>query len=113
MVEAVSSLIGFELREHDWIAFCPNYGISATGRDMDSAWNRVVDLSNEWVEWCLFYGLPELSDEYLSYIDHLEKSKQKQSTIVKYASVEIADLSIEMTGWLLLDSLPSQWGLSR
>lgn len=108
MVESVSSLIGFEFRDRDWVAFCPNYGLSATGRDMDSAWKRIVDVSNEWVEWCLYHGLPEISEEYLSYIERLETIKQHKNTI-KYASVEIADLHIEMTGWFLTNALPSQW----
>lgn len=103
-VERVSTMIGYDLRDHRWVAFCPHYDLDAQDRTIEDSWHRLVDMCNSWVEWCLVNGLPELSGEHESYLTVIAESTKEP-----YATVELAGLSIEMTGWLILDKLPGHW----
>jgi hypothetical protein len=107
-VETVSTMIGYDLRDHRWVAFCPHYDLDAHDTTIESSWDRLVDLCNGWVEWCLLQGLPELSETHAPYLNVIEESIKEP-----YATVELAGLSIEMTGWLILDRLPGNWQQGR
>ena len=107
-VEYVSTMIGYDLRDRRWIAFCPNYDLDVQDKTIESSWDRLVDMCNSWVEWCLMNGLPEVSETNRHYLTVIDDSQKEP-----YARVELAGLSIEMTGWLILDRTPGYWQQGR
>jgi len=107
-VETIATMIGYDLRDKMWISFCPVYDLDAQDRTIESCWDRLVDLCNSWVEWCLLNGcvdVTQANEEYLRVID--------RSTKQEYATVELADLDIDMTGWIIIDSTPGEWQQGR
>lgn len=105
VVERVSTMIGYDIRDRKWVSFCPKYDLDVNDVSIDSSWNQMVDLCNKWLEWSLLYGYSEINDEnnqsYLNMLDSCSKHP--------YDTVEIGGLGIEMTGWIVLDTEPKDW----
>lgn len=97
-------MIGYDLRDRRWIAFCPQYDLDAMDRTIESSWDRLVDLCNGWLDWCLLNGLSEINTTNQPYLKVIDESLKEQ-----YARVELAGLGIEMTGWFIIDRHPGQW----
>lgn len=104
VVEHVSTMMGYDLRDRRWIAYCPNYELNAQDLTLESSWERLLGMCNQWLEWCLKNGVADISPaatDTLAVFDNYTKER--------YAVAELADLSIQMDGWIVLDPTPNMW----
>jgi hypothetical protein len=104
-MDRIKSIIGFDLVEGRWIAYCIHYDLEAQDATIQRSWEVLIELCESYMDWCLAYGISEI----VTPKDDAPLRKQQPRQTHVYDRKVIAEGIAENEGHLLLDSVPEDW----